>query len=146
MTSRARSPNLHPAAALRQGVLTEAVLAIEAECQRSPQNAAAWRLLGAVQAENDDDQQAIAAMTRALVLDPSNLELLLSLGVSHTNELDSSEALAYLGNWVSRHPTHGRVAEGVPEPADSSQKLAHVVGLQTTGVGEGALCERSATA
>ena len=42
----------------------EAVLALEAECQRSPSNAEAWRLLGTVQAENDDDQQAIAAMNR----------------------------------------------------------------------------------
>lgn len=42
----------------------EAVLALEAECQRSPGNAEAWRLLGTVQAENDDDQQAIAAMNR----------------------------------------------------------------------------------
>ena len=43
---------------------TEAVLALEAECQRNPSNAEAWRLLGTVQAENDDDQQAIAAMNR----------------------------------------------------------------------------------
>jgi hypothetical protein len=43
---------------------SEAVLALEAECQRNPGNAEAWRLLGTVQAENDDDQQAIAAMNR----------------------------------------------------------------------------------
>ena len=40
------------------------MLALEAEVQRSPSNAEAWRLLGTVQAENDDDQQAIAAMNR----------------------------------------------------------------------------------
>ena len=45
-------------------MLTEAVLALEAECQRNPGNAEAWRLLGTVQAENDDDRQAIAAMNR----------------------------------------------------------------------------------
>ncbi len=43
-------------------MLTEAVLALEAEVQRSPSNAEAWRLLGKVQAENDDDTQAIAAL------------------------------------------------------------------------------------
>ena len=47
---------------------SEAVLALEAECQRSPSNAEAWRLLGTVQAENDDDQQAIAAMNRWVAL------------------------------------------------------------------------------
>lgn len=121
---------------------SEAVLALEAECQRNPSNAEAWRLLGTVQAENDDDQQAIAAMNRwgprragcrpalppqrqiaasapgmngpeqhsegppaqlpsqpawhasqppcprALAADPSDLDVLLSLGVSHTNELE----------------------------------------------------------
>ena len=43
------------------------MLALEAECQRNPSNAEAWRLLGTVQAENDDDQQAIAAMNRCVV-------------------------------------------------------------------------------
>lgn len=51
-----------------QGVLSEATLALEAECQRNPSNAEAWRLLGTVQAENDDDQQAIAAMNRSVLL------------------------------------------------------------------------------
>ena len=41
----------------RRGLLSEAVLALEAEVQRNPGNAEAWRLLGTVQAENDDDQQ-----------------------------------------------------------------------------------------
>ncbi|GFH20458.1 peroxisomal targeting signal 1 receptor, partial [Haematococcus lacustris] len=41
----------------RRGVLTEAALALEAEVQAHPKNAEAWRLLGTVHAENDDDQQ-----------------------------------------------------------------------------------------
>ena len=43
----------------RSGLLSEAVLALEAEVQRNPGNAEAWRLLGTVQAENDDDQQVL---------------------------------------------------------------------------------------
>ena len=39
------------------GLLSEAALALEAECARSPANVDAWRLLGTVHAENDDDQQ-----------------------------------------------------------------------------------------
>ena len=50
-------------------------------------------------AENDDDKRAIAAMTRALRADPDNLEVLLSLCVSHTNELDAEEAL---GAFISK--------------------------------------------
>ena len=41
----------------QSGLLSEAVLALEAEVQRQPQNVEAWRLLGTVHAENDDDQQ-----------------------------------------------------------------------------------------
>ena len=41
----------------RDGLLTEAMLAFEAEAQRNPNNVEAWRMLGTVQAENDDDLQ-----------------------------------------------------------------------------------------
>ena len=104
------------------------MLALEAECQRSPGNAEAWRLLGTVQAENDDDGQAIAAMNTALAADPANLDVLLSLGVSHTNELEAGEALGYLRQWVLRHPAHAEAAAAVPAPEDSSQAAAYVVG------------------
>ncbi|KAL3643229.1 Peroxisomal membrane signal receptor PTS1 [Castilleja foliolosa] len=69
----------------RKGLLSEAVLALEAEVLKNPDNAEGWRLLGVAHAENDDDQQAIAAMMRAQEVDPTNLEVLLALGVSHTN-------------------------------------------------------------
>jgi peroxin-5 len=44
-------------ALFQSGLLSEAALALEAEVQRSPANVEAWRLLGTVHAENDDDQQ-----------------------------------------------------------------------------------------
>jgi peroxin-5 len=111
----------------RRGLLSEAVLALEAECQRSPHNSEAWRLLGTVQAENDDDQQAIAAMNRALAADPDNLEVLLSLGVSHTNELDQKQAVGYLRQWLVQHYTYGAEARQAGPPPDSSQALSHTV-------------------
>ena len=74
------------------GVLSEAVLALEAEVRRAPANVAAWRLLGTVHAENDDDRQAIAALRRAHAAQPANADVMLSLGVSHTNELDRAQA------------------------------------------------------
>lgn len=113
----------------RKGVLTEAVLALEAECQRNPGNSEAWRLLGTVQAENDDDVQAIAALNRAVAADPEDLDALLSLGVSHTNELEQSEALGYLREWIMRHPTHGTAAKHTPGPPDSSQAMSYVIKL-----------------
>ncbi|TYI41165.1 hypothetical protein ES332_A01G000900v1 [Gossypium tomentosum] len=44
---------------LRKGLLSEAVLALEAEVMKNPENAEGWRLLGITHAENDDDQQVI---------------------------------------------------------------------------------------
>ncbi|KAM0923736.1 hypothetical protein ACQ4PT_005348 [Festuca glaucescens] len=91
----------------RKGLLSEAALALEAEVLKNPDNAEGWRLLGVTHAENDDDQQAIAAMLRAQEANPTNLEVLLALGVSHTNELEQGEALRYLSRWLQNHPKYG---------------------------------------
>lgn len=66
-------------------------------------------------------------MDRALEADPGNLEVLLSLGVSHTNELDQSEALSYLHRWLTQHPAHGARAATTAGPPDSSQRHSYVV-------------------
>ncbi|KAK1606182.1 hypothetical protein QYE76_029855 [Lolium multiflorum] len=94
----------------RKGLLSEAALALEAEVLKNPDNAEGWRLLGVTHAENDDDQQAIAAMLRAQEANPTNLEVLLALGVSHTNELEQGEALRYLSRWLQNHPKYGGLA------------------------------------
>lgn len=104
----------------RRGLLSEAVLALEAEVLKNPDNAEGWRLLGITHAENDDDRQAIASMVRARDAEPTNLEVLLSLGVSHTNELEQQEALKYLRGWLQNHPKYGRLI-----PADQVPSLNH---------------------
>ncbi|CAO2207156.1 unnamed protein product [Urochloa humidicola] len=101
----------------RKGLLSEAVLALEAEVLKNPDNSEGWRLLGVTHAENDDDQQAIAAMMRAQEANPTNLEVLLALGVSHTNELEQGEALRYLYRWLQNHPKYGGLA--LPQSTDS---------------------------
>ncbi|KAE9598347.1 putative tetratricopeptide-like helical domain, peroxisomal targeting signal 1 receptor family [Lupinus albus] len=101
----------------RRGLLSEAVLALEAEVMKNPENAEGWRLLGIAHAENDDDQQAIAAMMRAQEADPTNLEVLLALGVSHTNELEQASALKYLYGWLHHHQKYGTLTP--PEMPDS---------------------------
>ncbi|KAL7600285.1 peroxisome biogenesis protein 5 [Lactuca sativa] len=101
----------------RKGLLSEAVLALEAEVLKNPENAEGWRLLGVAHAENDDDQQAIASMMRAHEADPTNLEVLLALGVSHTNELEQQAALKYLYSWLRQHPEYGKIAP--PQLSDS---------------------------
>ncbi|KAK9134093.1 hypothetical protein Scep_013621 [Stephania cephalantha] len=110
----------------RKGLLSEAVLALEAEVIKNPENAEGWRLLGITHAENDDDQQAIASMMRAHEVDPTNLEVLLALGVSHTNELEQAEALKYLYGWLQHHPKYGTLA---PPEQSASLFFADVAGL-----------------
>ncbi|KAI8464483.1 MAG: hypothetical protein J3K34DRAFT_454916 [Monoraphidium minutum] len=128
------NPFLGDAAALakgkdlfRRGLLTEAALALEAEVRANPEHAEAWRLLGTVHAENDDDQRAIAAMGKALGADPSDLGVLLSLGVSHTNELDQAEAVTHLSRWLAAHPSYAAAAASAGPPPDSSQLLSHTL-------------------
>uniref|UniRef100_A0A0D6R0S6 Uncharacterized protein n=1 Tax=Araucaria cunninghamii TaxID=56994 RepID=A0A0D6R0S6_ARACU len=105
----------------RKGLLSEAVLALEAEVLKNPENAEGWRLLGITHAENDDDQQAIASMVRARDADPTNLEVLLALGVSHTNELEQAAALTYLRSWLQHHPKYG-----VLVPQDQAENLSYI--------------------
>lgn len=52
----------------RKGLLSEAVLALEAEVLKNPDNAEGWRLLGIAHAENDDDQQVLHCFFHFLLL------------------------------------------------------------------------------
>ncbi|CAI5514635.1 unnamed protein product [Closterium sp. Naga37s-1] len=112
----------------RRGLLSEAILALEAEVLRNEGNAEAWRLLGVSHAENDDDRQAIAAMTRARDADPTNLDVLLALGVSHTNELEQAEALYHLRSWLQNHSKYKTL---VPPSGPASMSHSDVVQLYT---------------
>ena len=66
--------------------------------------------------------QAIAALNKALLASPGNAEVLLSLGVSYTNELDQRRAISYLMEWLKLQP-HQRGAASVQLPNDSREKL-----------------------
>ncbi|GIL78820.1 hypothetical protein Vretimale_176 [Volvox reticuliferus] len=113
----------------RRGILSEAALALEAEVRAHPENAEAWRLLGTVHAENDDDRQAIAAMMRAHTADPRDPEVLLALGVSHTNELSQWEAVKHLRSWLAAQPPYSALDAAAGEAPDTSQRLTHVIRL-----------------
>ncbi len=102
------------------GKLNEAVLAFEAALRHNPNDSNCWRLLGTCYAENDDDIAAIVPLKRSVEADPSNLEALLELGVSFTNELEEAEALRYLHSWLLNHPDFKHV------PGDLSVDSGHV--------------------
>lgn len=102
----------HPAPLLRgielfdAGELSDAILAFEAAAQRDMQNNEVWRRLGEAHAENDRDDRAIAALTRATHIDAGDLPALMSLAVSCTNDSYRVQALRVLKNWLARNPRY----------------------------------------
>ena len=66
----------------------EAIVCLQAEVQKNQENAEAWRLMGQLYQENDQDDYAIIAFKRAYEIDPYDLDSLLCLGISCTNELE----------------------------------------------------------
>lgn len=103
---------------LREGRDREALLALEAEVQKNPESSEGWRLLGQLYAELDQDVEAIQCLRKGHEVDPYNLDSLLALGVSCTNELDQLPALRYLRMWIENHEDHQVLVEGLDPPAE----------------------------
>jgi tetratricopeptide (TPR) repeat protein len=83
------------------GNLSLAALAFEAAVQQNPDHIEAWTLLGSAQAQNEKESPAIRGLERALLLDPNNLDALMGLAVSYTNEGYDSTAYRTLERWLS---------------------------------------------
>jgi hypothetical protein len=75
--------------------------------------------------------QAIAALNRALAASPGNPEVLLSLGVSYTNELDQRRAISYLMQWLKTQPGQAGAAS-IQLPANSRETLRVAVDIFRT--------------
>jgi len=83
------------------GNLSLAALAFEAAVQRDPQHVQAWTMLGSAQAQNEKELPAIRALEQALKIEPNNLDALMGLAVSYTNEGYDSTAYRTLERWLS---------------------------------------------
>lgn len=86
--------------------LVEAVKVLEAEVQKNPNNCKAWWLLGTLHQENDEDKKAIYCFHKAYELDPFDLDSLICLGISCTNEIQAEEAMKHLENWLRYNPNY----------------------------------------
>ena len=73
--------------------------------------------MGQLYQENDQDDYAIIAFKKAYEIDPFDLDSLLCLGISCTNELEQREAIQHLNNWLKYHPDFSQLTAGFgPEP------------------------------
>ncbi|RKP17999.1 TPR-like protein [Rozella allomycis CSF55] len=85
----------------RAGDLKNASLAFEAAIQKNENISEAWFQLGLCQAENEKEELAIIALKQAINNDNTNLDALLALAISVTNEGWEREALQLLAQWLS---------------------------------------------
>jgi peroxin-5 len=81
----------------------DSLLQHEANVQQNPSSASAWLELGLKQQQNEREELAIAALRRAVELDPSvaNGGAHLGLAVSFTNEGRRYEAYEEIDRWIS---------------------------------------------
>ncbi|XP_063742486.1 LOW QUALITY PROTEIN: PEX5-related protein [Eleginops maclovinus] len=112
----------------RGGDLNAAVLLLEAAILQDPQDSEAWQVLGMTQAENENEQAAIASLQRCLELRPNNLPALMSLAVSFTNSGVQGGACDALHRWITHHPRYKQLLQqgGTPRrgpPAASLQEV-----------------------
>ena len=90
------------------GNLSLAALAFEAAITKQPEFVDAWVALGQAQAQNEKEIPAIRALEHALKLDTNNLDALMGLAVSYTNEGYDSLAYRTLERWVGvKYPSLG---------------------------------------
>ena len=87
------------------GNLSLAALAFEAAVQKDSSHFDAWVRLGAAQAQNEKESPAIRAFEQAQRHDPGNLDAMMGLAVSYTNEGYETTAYCTLQKWlVTKYP------------------------------------------
>ncbi|KAK9768592.1 hypothetical protein K7432_000654 [Basidiobolus ranarum] len=89
--------------------LNDSILMLEAKVQLNPQDGLSWNQLGIRQQENEREPEAIAALRRAIDIDPTILEAWIALAVSYTNESLRNDAYEALQSWISNHPRYHEI-------------------------------------
>ncbi|TKA82765.1 hypothetical protein B0A55_01106 [Friedmanniomyces simplex] len=110
---------------MREGwSLSLAALAFEAAVQKHPEHVEAWVALGSAQAQNEKESPAIRAMEQALKLDANNLDALMGLSVSYTNEGYDSLAYRTLERWVgAKYPQLGISPQSLDAEAAAEEEM-----------------------
>ena len=94
---------------MKEGRDGEALKALEAEVRVNSNSSEGWRLLGELHAQFDRDVDAIKCLEKGHLCDPFNLDSMMALGVSLTNELDSVKAMEVLRQWIDKNEKYHSV-------------------------------------
>ena len=103
---------------IKEGKDGEAIIALEAEVRLNENSSEGWRLLGQLHAQFDRDVDAIKCLEKGHLCDPFNLDSIMALGVSLTNELDSVKAMEILKQWISSSEKFHELINQVPLAED----------------------------
>ncbi len=79
---------------------------LEKKANQDPDNPQAWINWGNALSDSGQDEEAIAAYTRALALDPKNHDVRTDLGVAYFNNDKPQEAIAEFDRVLSVDPKH----------------------------------------
>ncbi|KAJ2660939.1 hypothetical protein IWW48_002644 [Coemansia sp. RSA 1200] len=108
--------------------LGDSILALESAVSQNPKDARAWLELGLKQQENEQEQAAIAALRKAISLDPDALDAHLALAVSYTNEGYQMDAYDELHEWIAHHDRYkSLVPSSAAESMTSSETRKNYV-------------------
>ena len=102
-------PHVEAIGLLQTGRFREAAGLLETTCERDPDDARAWFLLGACRHALPDLERALAAFDRAVELDPSNLEAAQAAIAVLCDARRPAEALARCEDLLSRHPDQAQL-------------------------------------
>lgn len=97
---------------VEHSTLADSILALEAKAQLQMSDAGAWQQLGFRQQENERDGAAIAALRRAVGMDPTLLDGWLALAVSYTNENCRADAYEALEQWIANNEKYRHLLDG----------------------------------
>ncbi|XP_065218864.1 peroxisomal targeting signal 1 receptor [Planococcus citri] len=113
-----------------EGDLSSAVLCFEAAVQQNPESVEGWLLLGRTQAENEQDEQAIAALKKCLKLDAENLEALKELAVCYTNENYQYQACYTLKEWLANNEKYKDIAAEHMEKSKDPAAVTSILSMK----------------